>query len=143
MQVRIFSVSVSESPEEESLNKFLRTHRVLQVNESWSEVAQAWQYSVRYIGEEKPEPPRTSKTDYRELLSEEEFERFSLLRTVRKRLAEEDQVPVYVVFTNAELAQLAALPMIDEASMRTVKGIGEKRVGLYGARLIEGVNSGR
>lgn len=139
MQVRIFSVRASESPEEESLNKFLRTHRVLQVTENWSEAIQAWQYSVRYIGEEKNEPPRTSKTDYRELLSEEEFERFSRLRRVRKRLAEEDQVPVYVVFTNAELAQLSAIQALNEQAMRTVQGIGEKRVERYGARLIEGV----
>lgn len=142
MQVKIFSVGTSQQGEEEALNKFLRTHRVLQVGESWSEVAQAWQYSVRYIGEEKPETPRTSKTDYRELLSEEEFERFSRLRTVRKLLAEEDKVPVYVVFTNAELAQLAALSSLDEASMRSVKGIGEKRLERYGVRLIEGFNSG-
>lgn len=141
MQVRIFSVCPEQNPEGEELNKFLRTHRVLNVSECWSEQKQAWQYSVRFIGEEKPEPLRTSKTDYRELLSDEEFERFSRLRSARKRLAEEDQVPVYVVFTNAELAQLAVLPTLDEAAMQTVKGIGEKRVERYGARLIEALKS--
>ena len=141
MQVRIFSVCPVQNPEGEELNKFLRTHRVLNVSECWSEQKQAWQYSVRFIGEEKPEPPRTSKTDYRELLSEEEFERFSRLRSARKRLAEEDQAPVYVVFTNAELAQLAVLPTLDEAAMQTVKGIGEKRVERYGARLIDALKS--
>jgi superfamily II DNA helicase RecQ len=141
MQVRVFSVCPVQNPEGEELNKFLRTHRVLNVSECWSEQKQAWQYSVRFIGEEKPEPPRTSKTDYRELLSDEEFERFSRLRSARKRLAEEDQVPVYVVFTNAELAQLAVLPTLDEAAMQTVKGIGEKRVERYGARLMEAFKS--
>jgi superfamily II DNA helicase RecQ len=141
MQVRIFSVCPVQNPDGEELNKFLRTHRVLTMSECWSEEKKAWQFAVRFIGEEKSEPPRTSKTDYRELLNDDEFERFSRYREVRKQLADEDQVPVYMVFTNAELAQLAATPNLSVGDMLQIKGIGEKRVERYAERLLEKVRN--
>jgi superfamily II DNA helicase RecQ len=48
-------------------------------------------------------PPRV---DYREVLSPDEFTLYDQLRQVRKRLAEQEGVPTYALFTNEQLAQM-------------------------------------
>jgi len=47
------------------------------------------------------------KVDYREILNAADFSLFSKLRDVRKRLAEENGLPVYAVCTNEQLAEIA------------------------------------
>lgn len=77
------------------------------------------------------------KVDYREVLDEAQFARFRKLREARKRIAEEDGVPVYAVFSNdqlAEMARCAELPTI--ASLKKIPGIGEKKVARYGERFV-------
>jgi superfamily II DNA helicase RecQ len=46
-----------------------------------------------------------SKVDYKDILTPEEFTLFSKLREVRKKLAEENGLPVYAVCTNEQLAR--------------------------------------
>jgi superfamily II DNA helicase RecQ len=79
--------------------------------------------------------------DYKESLSPEAFSRFSALRKTRKQIAADALVPAYAVFTDAELAQIASLAEVTLASMRTVKGVGQKKVEKYGALLMEGLKS--
>ena len=50
---------------------------------------------------------KTGRIDYKEVLDEKTFALFSKLREKRKVLAEKDAVPVYSVFTNEQLAQMA------------------------------------
>ena len=47
------------------------------------------------------------KIDYKAVLSEGAFAVFSLLRDLRKTLAEAEGVPIYAVFTNEQLAKAA------------------------------------
>ncbi len=75
--------------------------------------------------------------DYKNVLSEEHFKVFSQLRAYRKQIAEQDAVPAYAVFTDAELALLAQSADLTEQSMLKIDGIGKKRVEKYGALLIE------
>jgi superfamily II DNA helicase RecQ len=46
------------------------------------------------------------KVDYKEVLKPEEFEVFSRLRDWRKAVAEKEGVPVYVVLSNEQLADM-------------------------------------
>ena len=46
--------------------------------------------------------------DYKQVLKPEEFEVFSRLREWRKGVAEKEGVPVYVVFSNEQLAETRA-----------------------------------
>lgn len=77
------------------------------------------------------------KIDYKQVLGEKEFAIFSILRTIRKQLAEEDAVPAYAVFTDEELAGIAQLPEILIKKLTSVKGIGDKKVQKYGKLLVE------
>jgi ATP-dependent DNA helicase RecQ len=54
------------------------------------------------------------------------------LRTERKRLADEQGVPAYVVFSNATLRDMIAQRPTTPAGMLTVHGVGEKKLESYG-----------
>lgn len=75
---------------------------------------------------------RSSKTDYKELLDAEAFERFVRMRKLRKEIADSEAIPAYAVFTDAELSEIAKLPVLDTASMLKIPGIGKKKVEKYG-----------
>lgn len=81
--------------------------------------------------------PKKARVDYREVLDESTFKRFSQLRQIRKKVAQEDGVPAYAVFTDEELAALARVPKLTAEAMQSVKGIGEKKLARYGRFFVE------
>jgi superfamily II DNA helicase RecQ len=74
--------------------------------------------------------------DYREQLSAEEFAVFSRLRDERKKWAEAEGVPVYTIFTNAQLAAMVRQRVTTAAALGGIDGIGPARVAKYGDRLL-------
>jgi ATP-dependent DNA helicase RecQ len=61
---------------------------------------------------------------------------FELLRTQRKQIADEQQIPPYVVFSDRTLHDMAAsLPRTAEA-MLTVSGVGEVKLQRYGRQFL-------
>lgn len=79
---------------------------------------------------------RKEKVDYKSVLGEEHFKVFTRLRAFRKQIADQDAVPAYAVFTDAELATLSQVEGLTEQAMLQVEGIGKKRVEKYGALLV-------
>ncbi len=143
MQIKVFTISIHDSKEaNEELNRFLRGYRILEVEQQLvqSREQHYWVFCVRYLESSKgggtQKAGRRQRKDYKELLSGEDFARFSKLRRIRKQIAQEDGVPAFAVFTDEELAGLAALGEFSPAQMRTVKGIGEKRTEKYAVRFI-------
>jgi len=49
-------------------------------------------------------------------------------------------MPVYAVFTNEELASIAALEEILPETIKKIKGIGDKKTERFGKRLVEQYN---
>ena len=83
-----------------------------------------------------PSKGKTGKVDYREVLDEESFRIFAVLRTWRKDRAAEQSVPVYTVATNEQLARIAADRIQTQAGLEAVDGFGPSRIGKYGAELV-------
>lgn len=146
MQIKVFTFPLQPSDEQtEEMNHFLRANKVVDVRKELAlmDGNHMWTFCVTYIGGAKMQTlsnngfqtPRQPKVDYREVLAPEIFERFSALRKLRKAIAEEEAVPAYAVFTDAELAEVAKLQSITEQSLRTVPGIGARKVEKYGAVL--------
>ncbi|MGM9774494.1 MAG: HRDC domain-containing protein [Candidatus Egerieousia sp.] len=146
MNIKIFDIPAICSDEAvELLNKFLRGHKILDIDRQFylsSDNIGHWSLLVTYlpvqntfVGQERRE-----KIDYKTVLQESEFERFSKLRMIRKQLADSDAVPAYAVFTDAELAQIAQLPNIDSMLLSKISGIGEKRIAKYGNLICERYN---
>jgi superfamily II DNA helicase RecQ len=135
MQIKIFTIPVFGGEVlNEELNLFLRSKKILQIeNQLISDGRGAsWSFCVRYLDDVAIAERREQKVDYRQVLNEAEFKRFSVLRDIRKRVAEAESVPPYVVFTDAELAELAKMEQITPANLKKVKGIGEKKIEKYG-----------
>lgn len=144
MQIKIFSIPVLDgAAEEAAMNKFLNAHKILTIESSLCTLEQTafWTFCVKYLkGANRSDFQKKDKIDYKEVLSAEHFAVFSRLREIRKAIAQEDQVPAYVVFTNAELAEIAKLPEIKLTTLKSVEGVGEKKIELYASRIITALN---
>jgi superfamily II DNA helicase RecQ len=124
MQIKIFTIPITDNGiVQEEMNKFLRGHKVLEVTQEFyqSQSGAAWCFSVKYI--ETPasyaQNTRKAKIDYRDELDEATFNIFAKLRQNRKTIAEENGIPAYAVFTDAELAEIAKLSEITAAKIKT------------------------
>ncbi len=146
MQLKFFTIPAmgeGNSVMEEELNAFLRGHRILNVQRELVNNGQmsCWCCCVEYIeGSKPPENPRQvskEKIDYRKVLSSEDFEKFRILRECRKTLAVEDAVPAYAIFLDEQLAAVAQQPEINEHTLKSVDGIGDKKMEKYGKRFLE------
>lgn len=144
MQLKLFILPVKNlSAAEAEMNVFLRAHRVLAVKKEFVSDGENsfWTFCVEYL-ESAPAgiaPPgsKLPKVDYKEVLQPEEFEVFSRLREWRKGVAEQEGVPVYVVFTNEQLAAMVKQRVGTKAALKGIEGVGDARVEKYGAAVLE------
>ena len=147
MQIRIFNVPLTDNGENlAEMNRFLAGHKVLEIEQQFyqNEKCACWSFCIRYIAgniKSSQDQINKRKVDYKEILSENEFAIFSKLRECRKIIATGDAVPAYAVFTDEELAGIARLPVIEAANLKSIKGIGEKKVEKYGKQILELLNS--
>ncbi len=74
--------------------------------------------------------------DYKQILDDATFQKFSKLREIRKKVAADEGIPAYAVFTDEELAGLAKLDIITQKNMLSVKGIGDKKVERFAKHFI-------
>ncbi len=142
MQIKIFTISpVDHEAGTEEMNKFLRSTRVVEVKQEYDAQRGFWTFVVTYIEgsvpQQKEKSRPTERVDYKEILSSEDFERFSQMRDARKKIAREESVPAYAIFTDKELAEMAKMEEISAETMLTIDGIGPARVDRYSNRLIE------
>ncbi|MBT0663494.1 DNA helicase RecQ [Geobacter pelophilus] len=85
------------------------------------------------VAEAKKEPRRRGTV----LNMEYNEDLFQSLRALRKRLADEQNVPPYVIFSDATLAEMAALRPLDSEALLKVNGVGVQKLGRYGAAFLE------
>jgi len=140
MQIKIFNIPIpgGEGMNEE-MNLFLRSKRILQIEDHIVQGGQGsfWCFSIKYLEDVSIADRDRAKVDYRDILDEETFKRFSALREIRKRISIEGAVPAYAVFTDEELSALAKLNPITAAGMKQIKGIAERKIEKYGHHFIK------
>lgn len=64
---------------------------------------------------------------------------FSALKAVRMQIAQEENVPAYLVFTNAALTDMAAKSPHTMEEFLEVSGVGEKKAAQYGAVFLKAI----
>jgi ATP-dependent DNA helicase RecQ len=62
---------------------------------------------------------------------------FDALRAMRKQLADEQNVPAYVVFHDATLREIAQRRPRDEGELSTIPGIGAAKLARYGPAVMK------
>lgn len=147
MPFKIFNIAVpNDGREEEELNRFLLTHRVLTVQAQWVTRGEVpYQvFTVEYAagkaaqaGLATPPPSQAdARVDYQKLLPPAAFEKFCRLREERRRISEAEAVKPFVVFTNAQLAAMAQLETVTLETLRAIEGVGEARMEKYGKTMV-------
>jgi superfamily II DNA helicase RecQ len=145
MQLKLFILPVKNlAAAEGEMNAFLRSHRVLAVKKEFVADGENsfWTFCVEYLESAPGVTGGTSlsgrpKVDYKEVLKPDEFEVFSRLREWRKGVAEKEGVPVYVVFSNEQLAEMVKKKVSSKAALKEIEGVGDARVEKYGAAVLE------
>lgn len=150
MQIKIFSVPASGDERlEEELNHFLRANKVIDIRKELAMPGGGcyWTFCITYLQESHPaevlRQGSGTKVDYREALEPEVFERFASLRKVRKQIAEDEAIPAFAVFTDAELAEMAKLQELTLAGMKGIAGIGKKKLEKYGNVFVASQKEGK
>ncbi len=132
MQIQLFTIPIYDNgPALDEMNNFLKRHKVLEVENQLisNENGAHWCFCVRYIERNSYSTGyRKTRVDYRQILDETTFQKFSRLREIRKRVASDEGIPAFGVFTDEELAGLAKLETITQKNMLSIKGIGDKKV---------------
>ena len=81
--------------------------------------------------------PATKKAGKRPGSADRNEELFQQLRVLRKRLADEQQVPPFVIFGDATLSEMAAVHPTDMDSFARITGVGVHKLGRYGEVFLE------
>ncbi len=84
----------------------------------------------------KADEEAAARTQKREVVKDELFER---LRTVRKQLADSENVPAYIVFSDTTISDMAQKKPISQAEMMQVTGVGEAKFARYGQAFINAI----
>lgn len=70
-------------------------------------------------------------------LDAEDQQLWNALRALRKRLADEQDVPPYVIFHDATLMEMVSHRPVTSEQMRRLSGVGERKLALYGDPFLE------
>lgn len=150
MQIKTFSLSLDgEDDGIDEINRFLKTvrvtskHTVFAKNLSPPRWVVYLEYEPISASAVHNVPKKSERVDYRNVLNENDFAIYCKLRKLRQEIAEEMKLPVYVVFTNEQLAQIATMSEPTLSSMRKIEGIGASRVEKYGAQFLVALKEAR
>lgn len=146
--LHFFTIPAFAADEQQAaLNQFLTRHRVVAVEKHWLAVGtdSHWVICVTVADGPGPLPSalklpyakgakggRGDRVDYREVLSQDDFALFAILRDLRQTMSAAESVPPYVLFTNEQLAAIAQRRPVDIDAMRNIEGVGAARIGKYG-----------
>jgi superfamily II DNA helicase RecQ len=143
MKIRFFTIDILDASRQQSeLNAFLASHKVLAISRELVRLEDRayWSFCIEYAESTSApvtdSPDKKPKVDYKELLPDDQFEQFSRLRVVRKEIAEREDVPVYNVLTNAQMAEIVQNRVNTREGLIAVKGVGESRVKRFGDDLL-------
>jgi ATP-dependent DNA helicase RecQ len=110
-------------------------HQMLQLQPKASDVLYRGQQVQMLVQREEEIVP--SKTAAAVKLSAGEADLYEALRQLRARLAEEANVPAYVVFSNATLQDMAKKKPTNTTEFKRVSGVGELKCNWYGKAFLE------
>ena len=74
-------------------------------------------------------------------LDPDEQQLFERLRTVRREIADDRNVPAFMVFADKTLREMARARPTDEQQMLAVKGVGPAKYTMYGRQFLEAIRS--
>jgi superfamily II DNA helicase RecQ len=135
MHYKIFQYRLPLDGELDELNQWVQSNRVVNISQYCVPQMPAGGllvFVVETIAAVAKSQQNKDRVDYKETLSSEDFALYSELRALRKQIADAEGVPVYSVFTNAQLACMVQQAVANLASLQAIEGVGQGRVDRYG-----------
>lgn len=135
----IFSVPAQASTaEQEEMNKFLRGHRILEVQQQYDTQRAFWTFAISYLDTSvgKTNYVQENKIDWKAELDPAVYERFARLRERRKVIANDEKLPAFAVFTDKELVEIAKQENPTKSSIQKIDGINTARAERYAERIL-------
>ena len=120
MQIKLYTVPINNIDDfNEEINSFLRGHKIIEIEKQLITLKDNgyWCITITYIHAPQYEQKQKEKIDYLKILNDQDFTKFSKLREWRKEKAIQEKIAPYIIFTDAELAEIAKLP---ELNMNTL-----------------------
>lgn len=141
MHYTLFSIPAHAAPGDDTeLNRFLSSHKIGSIEKNFVADGQQsyWAFCVGSVeGQEtRKQSGNRSRIDYKEVLSEREFALYAKLRDLRKKIAEEEAIPAYAVFTNEQMAEMVKQRVTSATALGAIPGIGKARIDKYGPRFL-------
>jgi superfamily II DNA helicase RecQ len=128
---------------EHDVNQFCAQHRVVSIERRLVTVHDrpVWCFCIEYLLHTNTAAATgggdyRARVDYKQVLNEDDFRVFSKLREMRKGMSEQEQIPVFSVFTNEQLANIARQRPTTAAELQRIDGIGDGKVARYGERVL-------
>ncbi len=147
MRVKFFAVPALDPGYVESeVNAFIAQHRTASIDRELVNTSQGvyWCLAITYLESTSASPAAKTggreKIDYKLVLEPGDFQVFVELRRLRKALAERDGVPLYVLFSNKQLATMARERPLNPEALRGIEGVGDARIAKYGDAFLEKVS---
>lgn len=157
MSLHCFAIrALDPGADQQAFNSFCAAHRVLRIERQFvaDGVQSFWALCVEVadgpgaLPASLKQPGRGrlgsdggaakgDRPDYKQLLSEADFTVFAALRSWRKAQAEVDGVPLFAVFTNDQLAEVARRRCGSLAALADIDGVGPARVERYGEAVLQ------
>ncbi|MGH8273486.1 MAG: DNA helicase RecQ [Gammaproteobacteria bacterium] len=97
--------------------------------------------TVRLRHERKAQPKRSGKGKAAAEIAPADTALWEALRAERKRLADEQGVPAFVIFSDATLREMLAHRPATEADFLDLNGVGQKKLASYGAAFLRVIAS--
>jgi ATP-dependent DNA helicase RecQ len=67
---------------------------------------------------------------------------YDRLRLMRREIAEENNVPAFMVFSDKTLREIARVGPTSESQLQSIKGVGPAKAEAYGSRVLDAVRAG-
>jgi ATP-dependent DNA helicase RecQ len=87
-----------------------------------------------------PGKPRVAETSDDLVMGAAEERLLAALKTVRTKIAREEQVPAYIVFSDRTLAELAVRRPKSLNALQNVRGVGPMKLEKYGRRFLDAIS---
>lgn len=152
MQLRLFTIPFSPRLggfDDEPLRVFIADKQVHSL-ESWHFVHEGtpyWSFCIQYTLKEdvpaisaSPQDAKPDKEHWRKQLKDADWPVFNALREWRKRRADEEGIPAYLVFTNEQLTRIILENVASLSALGRIPGVGPSRVEKYGKDVLRILN---
>ena len=146
MKLKFFSINALEPEQDQiAVDDFYNRYRIVSVDKHFIERKEVcyWFICVTYLQKlSTPSKPARSvnkrgQVDYREVLNEADFMVYAKLRNLRKDISEAESIPVYTIFSNAQMAEMVTSRVITKIAISKINGVGDAKLENYAERFLE------